>query len=75
MAEYLTCYDYGTGGVWLYVEAASAAEIRNTYPELTVFEAPPKSWDAENEALTRQHNFRDAFWQEWLSKFEVAKKP
>jgi hypothetical protein len=70
MPEYLTCYDYGTGGVWLYLEAGSPAEIRTTYPNLTVFEAPPPWWNAENESLTRKANFRDPFWQDWLSKLK-----
>ncbi|HXC54620.1 MAG TPA: hypothetical protein VNU97_04950 [Rhizomicrobium sp.] len=70
MPEYLVCYDYGTGGVWIYLEAASSADIKAAYPDLTVFEALPTWWDAENEKLTRKADFRDPFWQDWLSKFK-----
>jgi hypothetical protein len=68
MPEYLTCYDYGMGGVWLYLEAASPAEIKTAYPDLTVFETPPAWWTAENESLTRGKNSRDPVWRDWLSK-------
>jgi len=70
MPEFLTCYDYGTGGVWLYLEAASPAKIKAAYPELTVYETLPAWWNEENETLTRAQNFRDPVWQNWLSKLD-----
>ena len=71
MPEYLTCYDYGMGGVWLYIEAATAAEIEAAHPALTVFEVPPAWWSAEMESLTRTHDFRDPFWKNWLSELKL----
>jgi hypothetical protein len=38
---YLVAHDYGMGGIWMYILARSADEIRAAYPELTVFEQPP----------------------------------
>ncbi len=40
---FLTCYDYGQGGVWAWVLAESADQIRHAYPELTVLDRMP-SW-------------------------------
>ena len=34
--RFLVCYDYGQGGVWAFVHAKSADEIREKYPELLV---------------------------------------
>jgi len=36
-------YDYGAGGVWTYLVAASADEIKSRYPLLEVLEELP-SW-------------------------------
>lgn len=33
---YLAVYDYGTGGIWIYVYAKSAEQITERYPGLTV---------------------------------------
>ena len=33
---YLAVYDYGTGGIWIYVYAESAEQITERYPGLTV---------------------------------------
>jgi hypothetical protein len=40
MPLFLSCYDYGMGGAWLYVEAESPEQIQQTYDGLTVFETP-----------------------------------
>jgi hypothetical protein len=34
--ELLAAYDYGTGGVWVYLLADSAAQIHERFPELRV---------------------------------------
>jgi hypothetical protein len=42
MTEHLVVYEYGTGAVWGYVTARSAAEIAAAVPELDVYDpAPP----------------------------------
>ena len=33
---FLVVYDYGTGGVWIYIYAKSAEQIKARYPGLTV---------------------------------------
>jgi hypothetical protein len=39
---FLAANDYGQGGIWMYIDTRSAAEIAEAYPELTVFEEPPE---------------------------------
>lgn len=46
--RYLAVYDYGTGGVWLYIYAQTQKDIVDKYPELTVVEEPP-TWMGEKE--------------------------
>lgn len=48
---FLVVYDYGQGGVWAYVKAASREEILQRFPELEVVEARP-AW------LTPDHDER-----------------
>jgi hypothetical protein len=40
--RFLLVYDYGQGGVWLFIHARSADEIRAKYPELQVIERHPE---------------------------------
>ena len=47
---FLTCYDYGGGGVWLLLEAPSREAAQDAYPEFTVFETRP-DWMTEEEEL------------------------
>lgn len=41
---FLTCYDYGMGGIWQYIVADSREQITSKYPQLTVFSEPPTWW-------------------------------
>lgn len=41
---FLTVYDYGMGGVWQWIRAASPEQIRAEYPELIVVEELPEWW-------------------------------
>lgn len=56
-SKFLVLYDYGQGGVWAYLLADSADEIRRAFPALRVFEQPPQ-WmkqqdlDAVNKSMT-----------------------
>jgi hypothetical protein len=61
--EFLVCYDYGQGGIWLYLKAQSVEEIMRDYPRLTVFEAVPPFWTDELEAIARSH---DTVTSQWL---------
>jgi hypothetical protein len=67
MAKYLTCYDYGQGGIWLYVEGDSPSQIRGTYRDLTVFEIPPPWWTDELDREVRPQE--GPFWENWLAQF------
>ena len=67
MPQYLTCYDYGQGGIWLYIEAGNPAEIAARYRDLTVFETPPAWWTDEMEQNARSH--QGPFWADWLDGF------
>jgi hypothetical protein len=68
LPEYLACYDYGQGGVWLYLDAQSADAIKADYPALTVFESAPTWWTSETEFSTRKFSANKAFVQDWLKK-------
>jgi len=67
MPEYLCCYDYGTGGIWLYLEAEDTATITARYPQLIAMERAPAWWTPELEAYTRANNPADPKWQAWLA--------
>jgi len=67
VANYLTCYDYGQGGVWLYIEADSPSQITATYRDLEVFEATPPWWNDEMERMARSH--KGETWKKWLDQF------
>jgi len=41
MKTFLATHDYGMGGVWMLIDAESASQIRDAYPELEVVEARP----------------------------------
>ena len=43
---FLTLYDYEAGGVWAYIRAHSAGEIRAKFRDVTVYDDPP-AWMAE----------------------------
>lgn len=47
---FLTCYDYGTGGVWLLLDAPTFDAARLAYPEFIVFETRPE-WMTDEEEL------------------------
>ena len=49
--KFLTCYDYGTGGVWKCFYAESAQQIIDKYPELSVVEVIPE-WMNKNRVVT-----------------------
>jgi hypothetical protein len=59
---FLACYDYGQGGVWLLLDAASAEEAQSAYPELTVFSSRPawmsEAQECEYRASCEQAAFR-----------------
>ncbi len=55
MSDHLVVYEYGTGAIWGYVRAESAAEIAAAVPELDVPDgAPPWLTTEDLEALRRR---------------------
>jgi hypothetical protein len=46
--EFLAVYDYGTGGVWVYLLADSAAQIHECFPEFRVVSDRP-NWLTDEE--------------------------
>ena len=59
--SYLTCYDYGTGGVWLLLDAPSHEIAQRAYPNLIVFETRPDWMSDEMEADFRANCERAGF--------------
>ena len=52
--RFLVVYDYGQGGVWAFVWARSAEEIRRTFRDLRVVESMPPWLTGEELAVTEQ---------------------
>src|SRR5260370_4154646 len=52
--EFLAVYDYGTGGVWVYLLADSAAQIHERYPELRVVSDRPDWLTGEEDRRLRE---------------------
>jgi hypothetical protein len=67
MNSFLVCYDYGQGGVWFYLEAASLEEITQTYPRLTAFGGPPPWWNEQHEKAARDHDPEKSPYSDILS--------
>jgi hypothetical protein len=55
---YLVVYDYGMGGVWIFIDARNPEEIEAKYPELTVAAVRP-DWltDDRWEQIDRDAHF------------------
>lgn len=73
---FLVVYDYGQGGVWAYVRASSAADVRRRFPELEVVESPPQ-WmsSAEVERIRRTMTFDAENPRGWLRSVVEARPP
>jgi hypothetical protein len=56
---FLTVYDYGQGGVWLFLLAESEDQIRERYPDLRIVEVPPPSMDEKQLADIRSRRTLD----------------
>lgn len=46
--KFLTCYDYGQGGVWRFVYATCKEQIIESYPELVVVQEIPHWMDSKS---------------------------
>ena len=46
---FLCCYDYGMGGIWLYIHARKPEEITAKYSELKVVQDRPPWMTADDE--------------------------
>jgi hypothetical protein len=71
---FLACYDYGSGGVWLLLDAPSHAEAASSFPRLQVFETRPDWMSEAEESEYRESCERKGFrWHisnptGWLSQ-------
>ena len=63
--RFLTVHDYGMGGIWQYITADSAQQIKAKYPKLTVFIEPPSWWKDRPVENLRTYDI-DAEPTEWL---------
>ena len=45
--EFLVCHDYGTGGLWWWIEAESADAINAMFKGVEVFHEPPDWWNED----------------------------
>jgi Trk K+ transport system NAD-binding subunit len=66
---FLIAHDYGMGGVWAYVRAASPDEIQARFLEVTVYESPPEWMD---EALRARIEARGVWDVETLEQHRPA---
>jgi hypothetical protein len=70
--RYLSVYDYGQGGIWLYLIARSPEEITAKYPELQVVSEHPDWLKGDHlrnvEARTFDIDDAPAGWLETLVK-------
>jgi hypothetical protein len=57
--EFVSLYDYGQGGLWVIIRAESAAQIREKYPQLQVFEGRPPMLDEPTLAAIRRVGVQD----------------
>ena len=46
--KFFVFYCYGTGGVWYYIYAYSKEAIEKVFPEMYVFETPPKRFQSRH---------------------------
>lgn len=52
--RFLAVYDYGTGGVWVYVWARSPEEIEHRFRDLKIVDTPPAWMNADEQARTAE---------------------
>ena len=57
--RFLTVYNYGSGGVWQYITASSADEIRTKYPALTIVLTSPAWLEDQRSAPLREYDIDD----------------
>ncbi len=50
MNDHLVSYEYGTGAIWGFVRAGSAAEITAAVPELDVYDGAPPWFTSQDLA-------------------------
>ena len=59
MPQYLVCHDYGTGGLWWWINALSSGDIIDRYRDVTVFERPPGWWREDLDKTVERRNLGD----------------
>ncbi|MCH8172298.1 MAG: hypothetical protein IIA70_03210 [Proteobacteria bacterium] len=74
--EFLVCYNYGSGGIWLYILARNKKEIQKKYPELKIVDERPEWFNDERELITREKLYFDIDEpaKGWLAVYEKGLK-
>ena len=57
--EFWSLYNYGQGGLWVVIRAESAAQVRERYPQLEVFEEIPAMLDESTVMTIRRSAVQD----------------
>jgi hypothetical protein len=60
MREFLVCHDYGTGGLWWWMEAVSADDINARFRDVVVFDQPPGWWTDEMDQKVQRRRLSEA---------------
>jgi hypothetical protein len=57
--EHLCLYDYGQGGLWVIILAATESQITERYPQLQVFRSAPTNLDRATLQAIRNAGVQD----------------
>ena len=73
---YLAVHDYGTGGIWVLIDAESADQVERIYPQLKVVDTRPPWLEGQlwENVKARSHFAIDAptGWLLSLKRTDVA---
>ena len=53
--KFIFFFDYTTGGVFYYIYAHSKEAIEQVFPEMSVFETPPKRFTERDAKIIERH--------------------
>jgi hypothetical protein len=59
MRKFLVCHDYGTGGLWWWIEAPSADDIHAKFRDLIVLDQPPTWWNDEMDRHAKRYRLSE----------------
>ena len=53
--KFFVFYCYGTGGVWYYIYAYSKEAVEEVFPEMYIFEKPPKRFEPRDAEVIEKY--------------------